>query len=360
MWPDRRVIDLLGIELPVLQAPMAGSAFGELAAAVSDAGGLGALACPLLDAARIRAEVATIRARTGRPFNLNFFCHTQGPPDAAADARWREVLAGAYRDLGVAPGATVAGPVRRPFDAEMLALVEELRPAVVSFHFGLPAAELVAAVESTGAVILSSATTVAEARWLEARGCDAIVAQGAEAGGHRGMFLAEAAAQQVGTMALVPQIVDAVRVPVIAAGGIADARGIAAAFALGASAVQLGTAYLRCPEARPVAVHLAALRTAGDDATVITNVFTGRPARGIVNRLVREAGPVSAVAPPFPYAAGAVAPLRAAAEAAGSGDFTPMWAGQAVALASEEPAGLLTRRLADEAVARLASLGDRS
>ena len=356
MGPDRRVLDLLRIELPILQAPMAGSALGELAAAVSDAGGLGALACALLDAARIRTEVAAIRARTGRPLNLNFFCHAQPAPDPGRDAVWRDALAGAYRDLGLEPGATVAGPVRRPFDAEMLALVGELRPEVVSFHFGLPAADLVAAVKATGAVVLSSATTVAEARWLEARGCDAIIAQGAEAGGHRGMFLTTDVASQVGTMALVPQVVDAVRVPVIAAGGIADARGIAAAFALGASAVQIGTAYLLCPEARPAPVHAAALRAAVDDSTVLTNVFTGRPARGIANRLVREAGPMSAVAPPFPHAAAAVMPLRARAEGAGSGDFTPLWAGQAVALARAEPAGVLTRRLADEAARRMASL----
>jgi nitronate monooxygenase len=235
----------------------------------------------------------------------------------------------------------------------MCDLVAEVRPEVVSFHFGLPERGLLERVRATGAKILSSATTVDEARWLEDQGCDAIIAQGHEAGGHRGMFLTEDIATQVGTMALVPQVADAVKVPVIAAGGIADGRGIAAAFALGAGAVQIGTAYLFCPEAKVGAAHRAALATSKDDATTLTNVFSGRPARGIVNRLVREVGPMSEIAPEFPLAAGAVAPLRAATEAAGSGDFLPLWSGQAGPLGRELPAGELTRQLAADALARL-------
>ena len=242
----------------------------------------------------------------------------------------------------------------------MCDLVIDFRPEVVSFHFGLPDRDLLTRVKATGAKVLSSATSVDEARWLEAEGCDAVIAQGFEAGGHRGMFLTDDISTQVGTMALVPQVVDAVQVPVIAAGGIADARGVVAALALGASAVQIGTAYLFCPEAKVAAVHRRALECSKDNGTVITNVFTGRPARGILNRLVREVGPVSDLAPEFPLAGGAVAPLRASSEATGSGDFVPLWSGQAARLSRELPAGELTRQLAADALARLAALGGMS
>lgn len=353
MWPDRRVLELLGVDLPILQAPMAGAGRAALAIAVNAAGGLGALPCAMLSPADIRGDVAAVRRAGARPFNLNFFCHAPPAPDPAALDAWRRRLAAYHREHGLDPDAPVAAAARAPFDAARCALVEELRPAVVSFHFGLPAPDLLARVRACGARVLASATTVAEARWLADRGCDAIIAQGAEAGGHRGMFLAADPAAQVGTMALVPQIVDAVAVPVIAAGGIGDARGIAAAFALGAAAVQLGTAYLLCPEATLSPVHRAALRAAGDDATAITNVFTGRPARGLINRLVRELGPLADV-PAFPLAAGPLAGLRARAESRASGDFSPLWSGQAAPLARELPAEELTRRLAAEALARLA------
>jgi nitronate monooxygenase len=239
----------------------------------------------------------------------------------------------------------------------MCDVVVALKPAVVSFHFGLPPAPLLKRVRDTGARIMSSATTVAEARWLAEQGCDAVIAQGFEAGGHRGMFLATEPASQVGTLALVPQVVDAISIPVIAAGGIADARGIAAAFALGASAVQIGTAYLRCPESRASAIHRKAVGVARDDQTTLTNVITGRPARGIVNRIIREVGPLSRMAPEFPRAVEALAPLRAHAEKNGSGDFSPMWAGQSAAMCRELPAGTLTKMLAEEAVRLLKQLG---
>jgi nitronate monooxygenase len=235
----------------------------------------------------------------------------------------------------------------------MCDLVVEFRPQVVSFHFGLPTKDLLARVKATGAKVLSSATTVDEARWLEGEGCDAIIAQGYEAGGHRGMFLDDDISTQVGTMALVPQVVDAVKVPVVAAGGIADARGIVAALALGASAVQIGTAYLFCPEAKVGPAHLRALRNAKDNQTALTNVFTGRPARAIVNRIVQEVGPISDLAPEFPLAAGAVAPLRSRCEAAGSDDFVPLWSGQAARLVKVLPAGELTKRLAADTLAKL-------
>jgi len=355
-WPDRRILDLFGLDVPIIQAPMAGPGTPELAIAVSDAGGLGSLPCAQLSPEQTRASLEFIRARASRPLNLNFFCHTPPVVDAVRDMSWRARLSPYYVELGLDPAAPLPPGGRRPFDDEFCALVEEYRPAVVSFHFGLPRIELLERVKAAGCKVLSSATTVAEARWLEDHGCDAIIAMGFEAGGHRGNFLAEDMSRQVGTFALVPQVADAVAVPVIAAGGIADARGIVAALALGASAVQIGTAYLFCPEAAVPRVHLDALRSARDDDTMITNVFTGRPARGIVNRIMREQGPLSSAAPAFPLAAAALAPLKAKSEAVGSGDFTNLWSGQAAALARRSlPAGQLTRLLAHQALEKLST-----
>jgi nitronate monooxygenase len=346
---EKRLLDLFGITIAIIQAPMAGAAFSEMVVAVSEAGGLGSLACAMLTAPQIREEVRLIRARTSRPINLNFFCHSQPASDARREVNWKARLEIYYRELGIDPLQANAPVKRGPFDAAACEMVEELSPEVVSFHFGLPEEALLARVKSTGCRIISSATTVREARWLEERGCDAIIAQGYEAGGHRGMFLETEVATQVGTMALVPQVVDAVKVPVIAAGGIADARGIAAAVALGASGVQLGTAYLFCPEARISPVHQERLRSALDNETALTNVFTGRPARSIVNRLVAELGPIAPDAPEFPLASDAVMPLRQAAVARNSADFVPLWSGQAARLGIEVPAGALTKRLAASA-----------
>ncbi len=346
---DTRITDLFEIEVPILLAPMAGAADAELGIAVAEAGGLGAIPCAMLGPEQIRAQAGVYRQRTSKPLNLNFFCHMTMPPDSAREAAWQALLVPYYAEFGLAGDAAGGGPARMPFDETSCALVEDLRPEVVSFHFGLPAGPLLRRVKATGAKVISSATCVMEARWLEAGGCDAIIAQGYEAGGHRGMFLTADISGQAGTMALVPQIADAVEVPVIAAGGIADGRGIAATFVLGASGVQIGTAYLRTPEAKISPMHRAALGAASDSDTALTNVFSGRPARGIVNRLIREVGPMSDAAPAFPHAAGAVAPLRAAAEKAGSGDFSPLWSGQAAALVREMPAGEMTRAMWSEA-----------
>lgn len=340
------IADLFGIELPIIQAPMAGVQGSALAAAVSSAGGLGSLPAAMLDADALRAEVEEIRGRTDRPFNVNFFCHADPSFDAQRDAAWRRTLAPYYEELGVAPDAVTAGPARAPFHAGHAAALEALRPAVVSFHFGLPDDALLDRVRETGAKILSSATTIDEARWLEARGVDAIIAQGVEAGGHRGMFLTSDVTTQTGTFALLPQIVDAVRVPVIAAGGIADPRGVTAAFDLGAAGVQIGTAYLLCPEATTNAVHRAALQSESARHTALTNVITGRPARAIVNRIIRELGPLRDGVPEFPLATPAVLPLRAAAETRGSSDFSPLWAGQNASHCRAIPAAELTRQLA--------------
>jgi nitronate monooxygenase len=357
MWPDRRLLDLLNIEHPIVQAPMAGAMDWELAAAVSEAGGLGSLPCAMLKPEQIREQVEKIRGRTRKPINVNFFCHKPPRVDNARAAAWRDRLAPYYRELGLDPNAAVKAPSRAPFDAEMCEVLIELRPRVASFHFGLPEAPLVARVKAAGCLIFSSATTAAEARWLVEHGADVIIAQGYEAGGHRGMFLTEDLAAQVGTFALVPQVADAAKVPVIAAGGITDARGIAAAFALGACGVQMGTAFLFCPEAKISALHRTALKAARDDGTALANVMTGRPSRGFYNRLMRELGPMSEVAPEFPLAAAAVAPLRAKAEAQDSGEFSPLWSGQAAALGRQMPARELLAKLSAEARQHLVRLG---
>lgn len=337
---------LFGIALPIIQAPMAGVQGSALAIAVSNAGGLGSLPCAMLSPDAMRKELVTIKAHTDKPFNVNFFCHVPPAPDAAREAGWRTALAPYYREFGIDPDSIPAGPGRAPFSAEAADLLEEFKPPVVSFHFGLPSDDLLARVRTWGGKIIASATTVEEARWLEARGVDAVIAQGYEAGGHRGIFLSEDLSTQVGTFALLPQIIQAVKVPVIATGGIADAKGVAAAMALGAAGVQVGTAYLLCPEATTSAIYRAALKSEAARHTAVTNVFTGRPARGIVNRIIRELGPVSAAAPAFPLAAAAIAPLRAKAESQGSGDFSSLWSGQNASGCREMPAAELTKALA--------------
>ena len=336
---------LLGIELPIIQAPMAGVQESALAIAVSNAGGLGSLPCAMLSLDAMRAELAAITAGTSRPFNVNFFCHTPPVPDAEREAAWRTLLRPYYEEFAIDSGRVPAGPARAPFSHDAADVLREFKPPVVSFHFGLPAPDLLQRVRDMGATVLSSATTVDEARWLEARGVDAIIAQGVEAGGHRGMFLSDDLTTQVGTAALVRQMVEAVGVPVIAAGGIADAAGVASALALGAAAVQIGTAYMLCPEATTSAVHRAALKSHASRHTALTNLFTGRPARGIVNRFMRERGPMNGAAPQFPLAANAVLPLRAAAERLGSGDFSPLWSGQDASGCREIPAAELTMDL---------------
>jgi nitronate monooxygenase len=339
-------MSFLGSELPLIQAPMAGFQGAALAIAVCKAGGLGSLPCAMLTVEAMRKELAAIRAATDRPYNVNFFTHTPPAADARREAAWRSALAPYYQEYGIDPNAIPAGPGRAPFTAEAADALQEFKPAVVSFHFGLPSAALLERVRACGAKLLASATTVDEALWLEAHGVDAVIAQGAEAGGHRGNFLTEDVTTQPGTFALVPQVVRAVKVPVIAAGGIADANGVAAAIKLGAAAVQVGTAYLLCPEATTSAVHRAALKSEAARNTALTNIFTGRPARGILNRVMRELGPMNAAAPAFPLATSAIAPLRAKGEAQGSGDFSPLWSGQNTTGCREIPAGEITRALA--------------
>jgi nitronate monooxygenase len=337
---------LLGIELPIIQAPMAGVQGSALAAAVSNAGGLGSLPCALLDPATMRKELEALSAQTSRPFNVNFFCHAAPARDTEREAAWRIALSSYFQELGVDAAGVPAGPLIAPVSAEAIEMLADFRPAVVSFHFGLPSDDLLARARAFGSRIISSATTVEEARWLEAHGVDAIIAQGLEAGGHRGTFLSEDPATQVGTFALLPQVVRAVTVPVVAAGGIADARGVAAAMALGAAGVQVGTAYLLCHEATPNAVYRAALKSESAGHTALTNVFTGRAARAITNRIVRELGPTSAIAPEFPLALSPILALRAKAESRGSHEFSFLWCGQNASGCREIPAAELTRELA--------------
>lgn len=347
-WPSRRFLDLVGTEMPIVQAPMAGAGGVELCIAAMNGGALGSLPCALLSTEEVRQQVAQVRAATDRPFSLNFFCHRM--PGETDDRAWRALLSPYYAEFGVDPGN--GGPMRLPFDSAMAEVVEELRPPVVSFHFGLPSDDLLERAKQAGATVIGNATTVEEARWLEQRGVDAIIAQGFEAGGHTGRFLGSDPAEAVGLFALVPQVVDAVSVPVIAAGGIGDGRGIAAAFLLGASAVQIGTAYLHSPEAMISDEHR---RRLGDGWTVFTNLMTGRLARGVRGRLIDELGPVRAEAPPYPLASAALASIRVAAEKRGEYGFGPMWAGQSAPLGQALPAADLTRKLAADALAILGS-----
>ena len=337
---------LLGTGLPIIQAPMAGVQDSALTIAVSNAGGLGSLLAAMLDLATLRSELLAISAQTSRPYNINFFCHTPPVPDTLREARWREALAPYYAEFGIDPAKIPVGGGRVPFTDDAADVLEPFRPPVVSFHFGLPAAPLLARVKSWGSKVLSSATTVDEALWLEARGVDAVIAQGLEAGGHSGLFLTNDLTMQLGTMELLPQLVRAVRVPVIASGGIADAQGVQAAMKLSAAGVQVGTAYMLRPEATISRLHRIALKSDRARHTALTNLMTGRPARGIFNRLMQELGPLSDVSPAFPLATAALAPLKAAAEKLGRDDFSNLWSGQNTSSCREIPAAELTHLLA--------------
>lgn len=348
-WPDTRILDLLGIDVPIIQAPMAGATTAAMVIAANEAGALGSMPAATLSIEQLRAALTSIHQASTRPINVNFFCHQPPAADEERDRRWKALLEPYYRELGADFEAPTPVSDRAPFNDAACQVVEAFRPEVVSFHFGLPEKSLLDRVKATGAKVLSSATTVEEATWLEQRGCDAIIAMGIEAGGHRGMFLSDDLSSQIGLMALVPQIVDAVTVPVIAAGGIGDARGIVAALALGASAVQIGTAYLFTPEATITASHHHALRHAQASETALTNLFTGRPARGIINRAMRELGAINPTAPAFPRSGGALIPLKAKDEAG----FSNLWSGQALRLGKDTSTYELTRELAEQALAKL-------
>lgn len=337
---------LFGIELPIIQAPMAGVQGSALAIAVSQAGALGSLPCAMLSLEALDTALTHIRTQTAKPINVNFFCHHEPEPQAAKQAAWLNQLAPYFSELGVNPDSQAVGAQRAPYTSTQAEVLAKFKPEVVSFHFGLPNEDLLLEIKSWGSKIISTATTVEEALWLEARGADAIIAQGLEAGGHRGHFLSDDLTEQLGTFSLLPQIIAAVDIPVIAAGGIVDAKTVRAAMAMGASAVQVGTAYLLCPECTTSDIHRAALQSEAAQHTALTNLFTGRPARGIMNRFMAELGPINNAAPDFPLASSAVAVLRSAAEQQGFGDFSPLWCGQNATGCQAIPAAELTRQLA--------------
>lgn len=337
---------LFGIELPIIQAPMAGVQGSALTIAVSQAGALGSLPCAMLSLEALDAALIQIRAQTTKPINVNFFCHHEPEPQAAKQAAWLKQLAPYFAELGIHSDTHAAGAQRAPYTSAQAEVLAKFKPEVVSFHFGLPNEDLLLEIKSWGSKIISTATTVEEALWLEARGVDAIIAQGLEAGGHRGHFLSDDLTEQLGTFSLLPQIIAAVDVPVIAAGGIVDAKTVRAAMAMGASAVQVGTAYLLCPECTTSEIHRAALQSEAVQHTALTNLFSGRPARGIVNRFMAELGPINNAVPDFPLASSAVAGLRSAAEQQGFGDFSPLWCGQNATGCQAIPAAELTRQLA--------------
>ena len=341
-----KIKEFLGIELPIIQAPMAGFQDSSLAVAVSVAGGLGSLPCAMLSIDELHAELTAIKSKTDKPFNINFFCHTSPAANADRESKWQAVLKPYFTEYGISAADIPTGPRREPFSHEVADVIEKYRPSIVSFHFGLPTDDLLERVKGWGSTVLASATTIEEAQWLEAHGADGVIAQGIEAGGHRGIFLSNDLTTQVGTFALLPQIIQKVKVPVIAAGGIVDARGVTAALSLGATAVQVGTAYLLCSETNTSQIHRAAIKSEDAHHTAITNLFSGRPARGIVNRLIREVGPINNDAPEFPLATTAISALRKQAEGSGLGDFSPLWCGQNTTGCKEISATELTRELA--------------
>ena len=354
-WTTNPLTERLGLRYPIIQAPMASAATPEMAVAVTRAGAMGSLGVSLQSTDATRANCEFIRSKTNGTYNINYFVHNEATPDPNKAEITRQYLAAYYEELGIGevPAATI---MSFPFNEEHLAVMLDLKPPVMSFHFGLPRKELFDAVRNAGIFTISSATTVAEAQHLETAGIDAIIAQGFEAGGHRGTFVEPYEDGWIGTMALVPQIVDAVSVPVIAAGGIADGRGIAASLVLGASAVQLGTAFLPCPESAIPDVHREALEIAQSDKTRLTSAFSGRPARGLENRYIREMAGKEDGFPDFPILNTLTGPLRKASAHAGSTDFVSLWAGQAVGLIKSMPAGTLVETLAAETESAMKSL----
>src|SRR5580700_11132190 len=358
LWNQTRVSSRLGIEYPIIQGPLGGLSTQRLTAAVSNFGGLGSFGAHGLSPAAIKDVIAEIRALTAKPFAMNLWVsmEDEGARSSNSEAFSRSLgsITGHIQSLGgKLPAFTPYTPVT--FEDQVRVLLDAKVP-VFSFIVGIPPHEILDECRRQGIVTIGTATTPDEAIALEQAGVDLVVASGFEAGGHRGSFLRSSEDSLTGTFSLVPQVVDAVSVPVIAAGGVGDARGIVAAFALGAAAAQIGTAYLHCPESQISPLYRRALKGTRDNETAIANVFTGRPARAIVNRFMLEVGPMSDVAPEFPLAAATLAPLRAKSEMAGSADFTPFWSGQAARLGRQLSAEELTKQLAAEALGKLGSL----
>ena len=336
--------EVWGVRYPLIQAPMAGVQNSDLAIAVSQAGALGSLPAAMLDAQSLRQALQTLQS-SGQAYNVNFFCHAPPAYSREAEAQWRAVLQPYYQEFGIDPQAIAVTSGRRPFDDEMAEVLEEFSPTMVSFHFGLPSQNLLARVKAKGAFVASSATTLNEAHWLVAHGVDGVIAQGLEAGGHRGHFLDRDVSKQSHTVDLVKSLVPEIRVPIIAAGGIADRHAVHEVMSIGASAVQVGTSFLLCNEAKTSTLHRARLRDV-DAPTALTNLFTGGLARGMYNRVMQELSPQNEAAPPFPLATQAIAPLRAKAEEIQCDDFTPLWSGTRRTGCKDGPASDVVAELA--------------
>ncbi|HEY0295048.1 MAG TPA: nitronate monooxygenase [Bordetella sp.] len=351
---DSILLASLNLSLPIIQAPMAGTSTPALAAAVCNAGGLGSLGVGAMDAAAAREAIRQTRALTAGAFNINLFCHAPAQADAARERAWLDYLAPDFAEFGAKPPAALR-EIYTSFvaDEDMLQMLLDERPAVVSFHFGLPEAPRIEALRAAGCYLMATATSLAEARRIAAAGLDAVVAQGIEAGGHRGLFDPEGPDEQLGILALTRLLAARLPLPVIAAGGIMDGAGIAAALALGAQAAQLGTAFASCPESAADAAYRQALLSQDDShVTVMTRAISGRPARGFANRLTAlGTAPGCPPLPDYPIVYDAGKALHAAAKARGSADFAAQWAGQGFRLSRGVPATALMRRLQDEMAA---------
>jgi nitronate monooxygenase len=338
---------LFGTRLALIQAPMAGVQDAKLAASVSEAGGLGSLPCAMLSAQQLREQLELLTTTTNKPYNLNFFCHTAGHYTRVQQQAWQQLLQPYFNEFNIDAAALTQSASRQPINQQVVDIIAPYAPPVVSFHFGLPHNRLLQQIKNWGAIVISTATTVNEAKWLEAHGADAIIAQGLEAGGHRGHFLSMDLTLHSNTAELVKNCVTAVSVPVIAAGGINSADAVSQMQRLGAAGVQVGSAYLLCNEAQTSPLHREAIlaQPSGSDATAITNLLSGRAARGIRNRIMTELNYNSELAAPFPYANIAITALRANAEAQGRDDFTPLWCGQNYIPRADVSAASITQNL---------------
>ncbi len=333
----------LGIDKPIIQAPMAGVQNWQLAVAVANAGGLGSIPCGMLTKDQVLSEIVNFKQHSNHHYNLNFFCHDMPEVTPQALQAWEDRLSPYYQSFSVNPPKELSG-LRMPFDADMADAIAPYQPPIVSFHFGLPRQDLVNRLKSWGTIIMSSATTCEEGIWLQQNGADVVIAQGAEAGGHRSMFLTSDPATQVPTSELIVNLKNQLSIPVIAAGGIATNRDVKNMIRSGASGVQIGTSYLLCHEAKTTELHKQAIRSK-QATTALTNIFSGRLARGITNKVMEDLHFINDKAPAFPYASVALTPLRSKAEALGSSDFSPLWAGENRNGCKEVSASALTTSL---------------
>ena len=337
------ICKMLNIEMPIIQAPMAGVQDWQLAVAVSNAGGLGSIPCGMLSNEQIVEEIEQFKKHSTKPYNLNFFCHDMPELNLQALKTWEKTLSPYFESYNIELANDVSG-LRVPFDEGIADTIEPFKPPVISFHFGLPSASLVKRVKSWGTIILSSATTLEEALWLQDNGADIIIAQGIEAGGHRALFLNDDLSTQLPTVKLLNILHQTLSIPVIAAGGIANHCDVKNMIELGASAVQVGTSYILCYEAKTSHIHRKAI-SSEETPTALTNLFSGRVARGIINNLMTDLDFINDVVPEFPYASVSLAPLRAKAEEVGKCDFTPLWAGTNRSGCAEISAAELTAKL---------------